>query len=208
MSAGSPRRVRAAAGQTLVGALVVLLLGALLLGAGTLAVRRQVARAEPVAAARAFASELRLRRSQAIARARRLGLVFEQRADGGWRVAVHEDGDGDGLRASDRASGRDPLLEGPWDFRVRFGALGPGFLAGLPGLPSPPPSSRPLPDLEDPVRFGRGDVLSFSPRGTTTAGTLYLTDGHERQLAVVVAGASARVRIWEWLGPDEGWRRR
>jgi hypothetical protein len=191
----------------LISALVVLAVAALLAASGTLAVRRQISRQQPVAAARRFASELRLRRSEAIARARRQGLVFEEMA-GEWLVSLHEDGDGDGLRADDRRRGRDPLREGPMVFERRYGALGPGFLPALEELSSPPPSSRPLGDLSDPVRFGRGDVVSFSPRGSATPGTLYLHDGDLRQLAVVVHGGSSRVRIWEWLSSEDRWVRR
>ena len=208
MTGGLPRRPGAAAGQSLIGALAALALLSLLLAASTLAVRRQVARQAPLAAAERFASELRARRWEAIARARGLGLVFERSAAGDWFVSVHEDGDGDGIRAEDRASGRDPRIAGPWRFEQRFGALGPGFRAGLAQLRSPPPALRLLPDLEDPVRFGRGDVVSLSPRGRTSSGTLYLTDGTERQWAVTIVGSTGRVRVWEYLDEEQGWRRR
>ena len=207
MRPGPPRLFRAAAGHSLISLLAALSLLAGLAGTATLAIRRQVSRQQPVAAARSFVSEVRLRRSEAIARARRLGLAFEQE-EGEWLVSLHEDGDGDGVRADDRRSGRDPRLEGPMPFAQRYGALGPGFLPGLEELPSPPPHSRMLTDLSDPVRFGRGDVLSFSPRGSSTPGTLYLTDGDLRQLAVVVYGGSVRVRVWEWVPAAEEWRRR
>ncbi len=207
MRAGPSRPRPVAAGHFLPSALIALAIIALLAASGTLAVRRQIMRQQPLAAARRFASEVRLRRSEAIARARRIGLVFEETEEG-WLVSLHEDGDGDGLRADDRRRGRDPRLDGPDAFRRRYGALGPGFLPTLEELSSPPPSSRRLSNLDDPVRFGRGDVVSFSPRGSATPGTLYLTDGDMRQLAVVVHGGSARVRIWEWDSGQGCWLRR
>jgi len=186
--------------------LVALAVAALAAGAASVAVRRHVARQRVVVSAQGFVSELRLRRMQAIAGARRLGLAFERAEDGSWLVALHEDGDGDGIRADDRRRGRDPLLEGPVPFDERHGPASPGFLPGLEELDSPPPGSRPLDELDDPVRFGRGDVVAFGPRGTMTSGTLYLTDGVERQWAVVVHGPTGRLRRWEWLVDDERWR--
>ena len=62
----------------------------------------------------------------------------------------------------------------------------------------------PLAPLRDPVRFGRSDLITCNSRGVLASGTVYLTDGSDRQGAVVVYGATARVRIWEY---DLGARR-
>jgi hypothetical protein len=61
------------------------------------------------------------------------------------------------------------------------------------GVPAPPPDSGIL-DTEDPIRFGRSNILSFSPLGTATPGTFYLA-GEGVQAAVRVTGPSARVRL-------------
>ena len=42
-------------------------------------------------------------------------------------------------------------------------------------------------------------MLSFSPIGTATPGTIYLA-GDEMQAAIRVTGGSARVRILFWQG--------
>lgn len=199
------RRVRAGAGVAEL--LVWLGLAAAAAAVAGVATRRAVTRASAVTTARAFAGELRLRRSQAIGRARSVGLAVTPRR-GSWWVSVYEDGDGDGIRADDVARGTDPRRYGPVPFSARFGSARPGFLPGLRDLESPPPSGRALGELVDPVRFGSADVITFGPRGHARNGTLYLTDGRERQLAVVLHGASARVRVWEYDAVGRCWRSR
>ena len=66
------------------------------------------------------------------------------------------------------------------------------------GVAAPPPDSGLL-DPADPVRFGRSNMLSFSPLGTATPGTFYLTN--ERvQAAVRVSPGSGRVRLMVYQG--------
>ncbi len=155
-------------------------------------------------AARAAAADMRAARSRAVARLRSAGLLFERGPGGAWMVSLVDDGDGDGLRSDDIRRGIDPISLGPELIETRWG-VAPGFAASLQRLRSPPPDEQWLPDLSDPVRFGARDLLSCSPRGTATPGTLYLSDGRRRQMAVVVAGASARVRVWEYDLGRERW---
>ncbi len=67
----------------------------------------------------------------------------------------------------------------------------------LPGLPAPSSDKGPF-EGDDPIRFGKSDILSFSPLGTATAGTFYLA-GEEIQGAVRVT-TGARVRLLLWRG--------
>lgn len=112
-------------------------------------------------------------------------------------VSFVEDGDGDGIRSDDLRRGIDRITEGPVPVRDRWG-IEPGYARSLVSLTSPPPDEDRLSNLEDPVRFGSRDIVSCSSRGTITPGTFYLSDGSERQLAVVVAGSTGRVRVWEY----------
>jgi hypothetical protein len=72
---------------------------------------------------------------------------------------------------------------------------------------SPPPARDPIEQLEDPVKFGRSNIVSFSPLGRSSSGTLYLDDGAGGLWAVVVFGPTVRVRIWRWDGAMRRWRR-
>ena len=67
-----------------------------------------------------------------------------------------------------------------------------------PNTPAPPPDHGTL-DTSDPIRFGSSNMLSFSPLGTATPGTLYLA-GEGILAAVRVNGGSARVRLMIYRG--------
>lgn len=184
-------------GYGLLEALVVLALLSLFLAGAVGVGGKAVQRARAQAAARLAASEFRRLRSEAVASGRFQGMRFERALTGEWSITFLEDGDGDGILAADVARGTDIVRSGPHGLAERWG-LQPGYSRRLESLRSPPPSGDRLEHLEDPVRFGRTDLASCSPRGTITPGTIYLSDGLERQFAVVVAGASARVRVWEY----------
>lgn len=191
-------------GTSLPEALVTTGLLALLLAGAAAVTGRAYQRSRAPAATRAAVSEIRRLRSAAIARGRHLGLQFSPGGAGGWSVAVIEDGDGDGLRTDDLRRGIDIVREPARPCRDRWG-VSPGFARGLETLRSPPPENERLPSLADPVRFGTRDIISCSPRGVVTGGTLYLTDGSERQMAVVVAASTARVRAWEYRLERRSW---
>jgi hypothetical protein len=55
------------------------------------------------------------------------------------------------------------------------------------------------------VQFGRSDVVSFSPRGASSSGTLYVTDGKDALYAVVVFGPTVRLRVWRFLRREHRW---
>ncbi|MCB1009629.1 MAG: hypothetical protein KDB94_12155, partial [Acidobacteria bacterium] len=80
-----------------------------------------------------------------------------------------------------------------------------GFPAGrAPRDPGSP--GRRLDRLDDPIRFNRSDIASFSPLAGATPGTVYLTDGERRLVAVRVTGRTGRVRILAYDVATETWR--
>jgi hypothetical protein len=202
----APGRPTCGGASLLEATLACALLG-MLAASGVLAAARAVARSRAPATAERFQSEVRWWRAQAIATATSLGLEVRE-GEGDWMVSVYEDGDGDGIRRDDVRAGRDRLREGPRPWSARMGEARPGFHPALSELRSPPPEGRPLGALVDPVRFGRSAYISFSPRGSVSPGTLYVTDGRERQVAVVVYGATGRVRVWEYDLRAAAWRAR
>ena len=48
---------------------------------------------------------------------------------------------------------------------------------------------------DDPLRIGRSDLLSFSPTGSATAGTLYVSAPRGPQLAIRITGTTGRMRV-------------
>jgi len=115
-------------------------------------------------------------------------LRFEP-VEGGFVLSTYVDGNHNGVLAADIKRGVDKRVGQPRP--LDSGA--PGVRVGiLPGLPAPPPERGRL-ETSDPIRFGRADMLSFSPLGSATPGTFYLA-GEGMQGAVRVNGESARVR--------------
>jgi len=144
---------------------------------------------------------LRGLRQRAITERLGFGLRFVQ-AGGLWSYCLYRDGNGNGIRTADILAGRDPLLWGPEEPGMRH----EGIRFGLPAtaVPQIPPGTGPIPDPTDPVKFGASDIVSFSPSGSISGGTLYLTDGR-RVTAVVVYGPTGRIRAFRF-DPGTGWR--
>ena len=187
-------------GFSLVESLAVVAVALVMAAVAAPAFRALLADAHVLGAGRQFKSQFRLAYSTAVRSGVYTAIRFERRDDGTVWYAVYRDGDADGVRSADIASGKDVLISGP--FPLSGGA--PGVSVGInPGIPALPPESGML--SGDPVRFGPSDILSFSPFGTATPGTFYLA-GDASQAAVRVTGGSARIRLMVWRGGT--WRER
>lgn len=153
-----------------------------------------------MAAGQQFRSHFRLAASIAVRSNVYTAIRFETRPSGQIWYALYQDGDHDGVLSADIDAGRDRRIAGP--FPLTAGA--PSVRVGInPGVPAIPPDSGLL--SGDPIRFGRAEMLSFSPLGTATPGTFYLA-GDSAQAAVRVTGGSARVRMMICRGGK--WRER
>jgi hypothetical protein len=62
-------------------------------------------------------------------------------------------------------------------------------------------------DPDDPVRAGRGDIITFTPARTATPSSVYLTDHHNRMRVLRVYGATGRVYSLVWRKSWSEWRR-
>jgi type II secretory pathway pseudopilin PulG len=187
-------------GFSLVEALVAVFIVLAMAAVAVPSFRAYFADAHILGAGRQFESSFRLARSAAVTSGVYTAIRFERRDDGTVWYATYADGDDDGVLTADIRSGTDRLVSGPYP--LTGGA--PGVRVGInPGVPALPPEPGEL--SGDPVRFGRSDILSFSPLGTATPGTFYLA-GDAAQAAVRVTGGSARVRLLVWRGGS--WRER
>ena len=175
-------------GYTLIEILVVLLLAVVLLAA-TIPRGRALLQEERLrGAAYAVRSLLRQVRARAAAEARYIGVVFEE-VDGDPVFALYGDGNGNGIRRVDIARGTDEKLREPYRLSetfpgVRYGSLPTG--ASEPFFPG--------------LRIGRSKIVSFSPLGSCTTGTLFLSNDYGLVYAVVVLGTTGRVRIARFIG--------
>jgi type II secretory pathway pseudopilin PulG len=141
-------------------------------------------------AAREFEGRFRRAFSIAVRRNAYTAIRFETRPDGVY-YSLYSDGNFNGVLSADIARGVDIRLEGP--YALTSGAKDVK-VAIHPGTPAIPPD-RGILDTADAIRFGRSDMLSFSPLGTATPGTFYLA-GVGAQAAVRVSPGSARVRLF------------
>jgi type II secretory pathway pseudopilin PulG len=149
---------------------------------------------------RAFKLSFLKARSVATKRSTYTAIRFERKPEGIF-YSVYVDGNSNGVLAAEIQTGVDARIEGP--FLLTSGA--PDVRVAIaPGTPAIPPDSGVL-DTGDPIRFGSSDTLSFSPLGTATPGTFYLS-GVGAQGAVRVTPATGRVRLMVCRGGR--WRER
>lgn len=160
-----------------------------ILAFGLPGLRAYLTEAHILGAAEVFNQEFRKARSIAAASGRQTAIRFEKLADGDF-VSVYQDGNNNGVLADDIRRGIDRRVAGPR--RLDTGAS-TVRVAIHPGTPAPPPERGTL-DVGDPIRFGRAEMVSFTPLGGATPGTFYLA-GEGVQAAVRVTGQTGRVRV-------------
>ena len=95
----------------------------------------------------------------------------------------------------------DPPLTPALRLREQFPGIQFGLLPGVPDADGTPTADA------DGVRIGTARILTMSPDGTATAGTLYV-HGRRHQFAVRVLGATGRVRVLHFDQGTRTWRTR
>ncbi len=123
------------------------------------------------AAARFLSARMALARSQAVARSEAVALRFVEDA-GTTSLTAYADGNGNGVRSRDIESGDDPLLDAP----VRLSDLFPGVVISS-------------------LTIGTSGLVSFTPGGTATSGTIFIRGRDGTEFAVRVFGATGRTRV-------------
>ena len=152
------------------------------------------------AAAEVGAAFLRAR-AYAVSTGRYVGLKFQKNGDR-HEWALYRDGNGNGIRTLEIASGVDRSLgvSYPWSRNdVR-----PGILTGS-RVPDPGSPGHYLDRLDDPIRFGNSDICSFSPVGESSPGSVYLWDGRDRMAVVRVFDRTAKIRTLYYRRGQKGW---
>lgn len=155
-------------------------------------------------AAQELVGVLRVARSYALRHNANVAVKFRTATNGAVTFAIYRDGDGDGVLNRDIDAGTDPQISPPRP----LAHLGRGYGFGFP--PGPPPrdpyTGQPLDRLDDPIRFNQSDLASFGSIGTSTPGSLYLTDGVKRLALVRVANRTGRVRVLTYDPRERVWR--
>jgi hypothetical protein len=149
-----------------------------------------IERSRGVAAARYLAARMALARAQAVSRSTTIALRFVE-GPPGTTVTVIQDGNRNGVRARDIDLQIDRPLEAP----ITLSDLFPGVEIGM----------TPLMPGSDPVQVGGTNILSFTPNGTSSSGSVYLRGRDGTQWVVRVLGATARARVLRYVASSGEW---
>lgn len=187
----------AEAGVTLVELVVVMAIGIGIAGLSAPVAASVVDSSRARQAAAFLSSTFRLARQQAVGRGVNVGVVFD-RPGARWTLKVCRDGNANGIRRADVQSGVDPCFDGPFEISQLFPNVDVSVDATLRG-PSGEAGS------PDPVRFGASDIVSFSPLGSCTAGSVFLRSSRGAQYVIRTTGVTGRVRVLKyeraWIDP-------
>ncbi len=198
MHAPAPR------GATLPELLATLALFGLVLTTSVPALREILAEESLATASREVAGILTAARARAVFQGADVGVKWISKA-GDLVLTVYQDGNGNGVTTADIRKGVDRLVAGPYWMKGKYPHVTFSFLPDFNGLD---PSGNPIGNLSDPIRFGRGDICTFAPDGQASPGSVYLSNGVDRQSVVRVSPASGRIQVFDYDRKNRRWIRR
>jgi len=155
-------------------------------------------------AAQELGGTLRLARSEAARRGVNVAVKFRPGPKGSATYTLYRDGDGDGVLNKDIDRGVDPPLSKPRPVQYLGNQAHVGFPPGR--RVRDPGSPRSWLTTKDPIRFNESDLASFTPLGQSTSGSVYLTDGKGKLLAVRLYNRTGKVKIIVYDFDEEIWR--
>ena len=153
-----------------------------------------------VGATRYLSSRLQHARMESVMRSANVGLKVAGAPDG-YTYTTYVDGNGNGIRTSDIQHGIDPAIRPPERLRDLFYGIDFGLLPGLPPVEpgAPPPGV-------DPVKLGASSILSFTPIGTSSSGSLYILSPGGAQYVIRIFGESGKTRMLRFDPRARRWK--
>ena len=151
------------------------------------------------ASARFVAARLQQARVEALKRNVNVALRFDPEDPD--RFAIFADGDDDGVLESDVTSGIDRRIVAEQRLSDFTGQVSLRIWQDVPE----PESGTVLTAGSDPLRIGSTNFVSFSPMGSSTSGTLYLSSPSGPQTAVRILGATGRMRVLRFNPARRQW---
>jgi Tfp pilus assembly protein FimT len=145
------------------------------------------------AAAHYLSSRVMLARMLAVQRTAAVAIRFDADARG-VQFATYQDGNGNGVRTLDITTNVDRQIEQP----VRLFELFPGVDFGL------------VVDGQatDPIQLSGTSLLTFTPGGTATSGSVYLRGRDGSQYVIRILGATGRTRVLRFDAQQQRWTER
>jgi type II secretory pathway pseudopilin PulG len=151
-------------------------------------------------AVRYIATKLQQSRMEALSRSANVGWQFVITTNG-YTYTPYLDGNGNGIRSKDIQTGVD-LRIGPVErLTNQFAGVDFGVLPGLP--PVDPGGTAPG---SDPIKLGSSNILTFTPLGTSSSGSLYLLGRRNAQYAIRILGETGKARILKFDPRLQQWK--
>ena len=188
----------AGAGFTLIELLLFVAISATLLAIAVPLATSALDDMRTAMAARYLAGRILAARLDALQRSTCVGFRFEP-SSSDYLFSTYTDGNQNGIRTTDIASGVDPIDATGERLADRFASVRFGLAAAVPDLDG----VRQMTDT-DGVRIGSPKILTLSPDGTASSGTVYLR-GARAQYAVRVLGATGRTRVFHYQRGANQW---
>jgi type II secretory pathway pseudopilin PulG len=183
--------VSSAHGWTLVELVLVGTVLMVIVGTSVPVLTAGLDRSRTEAAARYLASRFALARMDAVKRSASVAIRFEDGASA-YQFTVYVDGNRNGVRTRDI----ERQVDRPLGRSERLGDNFPGVTIGV------------LPDIgisSDPVQIGASSLMTFTPLGTATSGTVYIRGRGPVQYAVRVLGVTGRTRVLRYEAETGVW---
>jgi prepilin-type N-terminal cleavage/methylation domain-containing protein len=146
--------------------------------------------------AREIVDAMEMCRWKALNERRYTGILVEHPGTA-FQFSFYRDGNKNGIRTAEIQSGLDPAFLHPIYLNRALGDMEAAALDSP--VPEIPPKKGLL-DPNDPVKFGQSSIISFSPDGQSSSGTIYLAcHSQQRMYAIVLYGPTARLTLWKFF---------
>lgn len=151
------------------------------------------------AAARYVSARLQRARMEAVTRSGSAALRFT-RQSGHYDFASYVDTNHNGVLSKDIQSGVDRLTQPADRLDNHFPGVEFGAIPDLPAVDSTgaAPGS-------DPIRLGSSDMVTFTPTGTATSGSVYIRGRRGAQYVVRVYGETGKTRVLKFMPGGGQW---
>lgn len=179
-------------GYSLLELLMVVAIAGIIGGAAVPLAHGSADRTRAAAAARYVAGRMAQARFEAVRRSAQVAIKFTEQEDGYW-LRAYVDGNGNGVLTRDIGRGVDVPMTPDERLDQHFSGVTFGILPTVTGLDPGQPFN-----ASDPVQIGSSSLMSFSPTGSSTSGTLFIRSPRGAQFAVRLLGATGRTRVFEY----------
>ncbi|HEX5097785.1 MAG TPA: GspH/FimT family pseudopilin [Acidimicrobiia bacterium] len=189
-------------GYSVLELLMVVSVSIVISGAAIPLATNGVDRTRAEGAVRYVAGRMASARFEAVRRSAYVAIRFVPQSDGIW-LRAFVDGNRNGVLSGDITRGLDVPITSDERLDHHFSGITFGILPNVTGLDPGQPFN-----AGDPVQIGSSTLLSFSPLGASTSGTLFIRGQRGTQFAVRILGATGRTRTFEFNFGDARWHRR